>query len=326
MLVLFTLLFAAAAAVAGAVEYWLWLQRRSAAEPAGQDRDRPAGAPAVRQISLVTESLATVGAILVLAGSGVLISQRWLLVTDWSRVGIFVSVAIGFLLAGFLVRWFTLSPTQPLTELMWCASAGCLAGAAALASAWLYQQPAAMTLFISCGTAAIYSIALWLMCRREMLLVTAFAGLVGALCGAIPVTVAEATPWLAVGLGLCLIGLAWIVLGWLYPEPLGTSIPVGAVLALIGPAIAVHDTSWAYLVGIMTAAAVMAASVPLRNVVLVAFGSCALFGYITAVVVEYAGRAVGAPESLVIIGLVLIGLAIVAVQLGRASHQGPPIP
>jgi len=57
--------------------------------------------------------------------------------------------------------------------------------------------------------------------------------------------------------------------------------------------------------------------------VFVAFGSCALLGYITAVVVEYADRWVGVPESLVIVGLVLIGIALVTVRLGRASHQGP---
>jgi len=323
MLVLITLLFVAVAAVAGSVEYWLWLQRKSSTHPAEQSADQRARARGERRVSLVIESVATVGAILVLAGSGVSISQRWLLVTNGGRVGILTGVASGFLIAGFLVRWFTASATQPLTELMWCASAGCLAGAAAITAAGVYRQPAAVTLLIASGTAAIYSIALWLMCRREMLMVAAFAGLVGALCGAIPVVVADASPWLAVGLGIWLIGMAWTALGWLYPEPLWTSISVGAVLALAGPAIALHQTDWAYLVGIVTAAAVMAVSVPLRNVVLVAFGSCALLGYITAVVLEYADRWVGVPESLIIIGLVLIAIAIVTVRLGRASHQGP---
>lgn len=323
MLMLITLLFVLAAAVAGAVEYWLWLQRRSATNPAQQNRHPRTDRPAERRVSMVTASLATAGAILVLAGSGISISQRWLLVTDWERVAILASVAIGFLIAGFFVRWFTGSATQPLTELMWFASTGCVAGAAAIAAAGVYRQPAAMTLLIASGTAAIYSIALWLMCRRQMLMVAGFAGLVGTLCGAIPVVVADATPWLAVGLGLWLIGVAWTALGWLYPEPLGTSVCVAAVLALAGPAIALHQTDWAYVVGIATAAAVMAVSVPLRNVVLVAFGSCALLGYITALVVKYADRWVGIPESLVIIGVALIAIAIVSVRLGRASHQGP---
>lgn len=319
MLMLISLLFVGAVAVTGAVEYLLWLQRRLATNRAEQDR----GQRTERQVSWVTAALATAGAILVLAGSGISISQRWLLVTDWGRVGILAGVAIGFMIAGFLVRWLTASTTQPLTELMWCASAGCVAAAAAIATAGVYRQPVAMTLLIASGTTAIYSTALWLMCRREMLMVAALAGLVGTLCGAIPVAIADATPWLAAGLGIWLLGLAWTALGWLYPEPLGTSICVGAALALIGPAIAIHQTNWAYLVGMVTAAAVMAISVPLRNILLVAFGSCALLGYITAIVLEFADRWVGVPESLVIIGLVLIAIAIVTVRLGRASHQGP---
>lgn len=319
MLILITLLFVAVAAVAGAVEYWLWSQRKPSNDPAEQNRERRAE----RRVSLVTGSIATVGAILVLAGSGISISQRWLLITDWERVAILACVAIGFLMAGFLVRWFTASVTHPLTELMWCASTACVTAAAVIATVGVYRQSAAMTLLIASATAAIYSIALWLMCRRQMLIAVAFAGLVGAMCGAIPVTIADATPWLAAGLGIWLIGVAWTTLGWLYPEPLWTSISLGAAFALIGPAIALHQTDWAYAVGIATAAAVMAISVPLRNVVLVAFGSCALLGYVTAIVLEYADRWVGVPESLVIIGLVLIGIAIVSVRLGRASHHGP---
>jgi hypothetical protein len=171
---------------------------------------------------------------------------------------------------------------------------------------------------------ALYSAALWLLCRREILMVAAFAGLISAFCGAIQVASGGATPWLTVSFGLWLLGVAWVILGWVYPEPLGTSVAAAAAVALIAPAIAVHSAGWVYVVGIATAAAVMAAGVPMRQVVLVAFGSCALFSYITAVVLQYADRSLGAPASLVIIGLVLIGLAVLTVRLGRATlrHSG----
>ena len=162
--------------------------------------------------------------------------------------------------------------------------------------------------------------ALWLVCRREALMVVAFAGLVGAFCGVIGVVATDTAPWLATALGLWLLGSAWAILGWLYPEPLGASMLVGATLALIAPALAVHDAGWVYVVGIATAGTAMAASVPLRNVVLAAFGSCAMFCYITAVVLRYANRSLGVSESLVIIGVVLIGLAIVTVGLRRATR------
>jgi hypothetical protein len=323
MLALITLLFVAVAATAAAVEYWLWLQRRSGADTRADEYSDPRP---VRPISLATESLATAGAILVLAGSGVAISQHWLLVTNWGRVAILAGVALSFLIAGFVVRWLTASASQPLTELMWCASSGCVAGAAAMASAAVYRQPVAVTVAITGGSLALYSVTLWLLCRREMLMVAAMAGLIGGFCGAMAVLVTYGPLWLVVGLGLWMIGIAWTILGWLYPEPLGTSLAVGVALALAGPAVAVHEQGLVYVVGIATGVAAMAVSVPLRNVVVAAFGSCALFGYITAVVLRYADRSLGVPASLVIIGLVLIGLALVTVLLGRASRPGPEPP
>ncbi len=322
MLILITFTFGAVASAAVAVEYWRWLQRRSGIEPEEQAR----GHGGERRLSLVTESLAAVGAILVLAGTGVTIAQRWLLVTDWGRFGILASVAIGFLIAGFAVRWMTGSATAALTELMWCLSAGCVAAAAAIAAAAIYSQTARVTIVIAGAALALYAAVLWLLCRREVLMVTAFAGLIGAMCCVVLEVATDAAPWLAAALGLWLLGTAWVFLGWRYPEPLGTSLPVGAVLALAGPALVVRDNGWVYVIAIATAAAVMAASVPLRNVVLTAFGSCALFSYITAAVLRYTGQSLGVSESLVVIGLVLIALAIATVRVGRATRPHPPRP
>jgi hypothetical protein len=314
MLLVITLAFVAVGSLAGAVEYWLLLQRKF-----GDERDHLQREP--RYLSFATESLAVVGAILVFAGSGVAISQHWLRVTNGGRVAILASVAICFLIAGFLVRWLTGSATQRLNQIMWTASAMCLAGAAAIAAAGVYRQPGAVTATVAGGVVASYTASLWLLCRREMLMVAAFAGLITAFCGAIQVASRGTTPWLAVALGLWLLGIAWVILGWVYPEPLGTSLAAAAAVALMAPALAVHNEGWVYIVGITTAAGVMAAGVPMRHVVMVAFGSCALFSYITAVVFRYADRSLGVPASLVIIGLVLISLAIVTVRLGRATLQ-----
>ena len=311
MLSFITLMYVAAVSAVAGVEYWLWLRRRI---NAGANRaDQETG----RRLSFLTESFVAIGAILVVAGSDISISEHWFFVTNWARFGMLAVVAICLLTAGFMVRWLTASATEPLTESLWCASVACVAVAAAIAASGIYRQGATVTVLVVGVAVAVHSAALWLLCRREALLAAAFAGLVTTLCCAVPLLAADAAPWLAVGLGLWLLGLAWAVLGWLYPEPFGTSVPAGAALALIGPAVAVHDNGWVYVIGIVTAAAVMAASVPLQNVLLVAFGSCALLGYITAVVLRYADRSIGAPGSLVIIGLTLIALAITTTRLNQ---------
>jgi hypothetical protein len=104
------------------------------------------------------------------------------------------------------------------------------------------------------------------------------------------------------------------------------TIPCGVILALIVPSFAVAHgwRSVGFAIGIATAAAVMAASVPLRNVPLLALGALAMFGYVTSAAVRYLQQSLGYPAALAIAGVLIIGLAVVSARLGRAAH--PPEP
>jgi hypothetical protein len=307
------------ALVMGIFEKWFRSQAGFGNERAG----RGAGPDAREQqeFSLLTESFVYVGTLLVLAGSTIAVDQRWLHITNTERVVILAAAALVLVIAGFVLRWVTSSRVHRATEVLWLASTASAAGAAAIAAARVYGQAVSVTVLAVSASFAVYSFILWLLCRRELLMVTSFAGLIGALCGGITIVASDSAPWLTIALGLWLFGVAWTVLGWLYPQPLGTSVAVGATIALVTPAIAVHDFAWVYALGIATAAAVMAASLPMRNAILLAFGSCAEFGYITLMVLRYANGALGIAETLMLIGGILIGLALVTVHLGRATGR-----
>jgi hypothetical protein len=79
-----------------------------------------------------------------------------------------------------------------------------------------------------------------------------------------------------------------------------------------------------FAIGIATAAAAMAASVPLRNTPLLALGTLAMFGYVTGVVVRYFHQSLGVPGALAITGVLILGLAAVTARLLRATR--PPKP
>ena len=134
-------------------------------------------------------------------------------------------------------------------------------------------------------------------------------------------------PAIAAVLPLWAFGLAWAGLGWRrYVEPVWVTIPCGVILALIVPIFAVYH-GWGYVgysIGIATAAAVMAASVPLRNVPLLALGTLAMFGYVTSAAVRYLHQSLGVPAALAITGMLIIGLAVVSARLMRTAH--PPKP
>ena len=102
------------------------------------------------------------------------------------------------------------------------------------------------------------------------------------------------------------------------------TIPCGVILALIAPGFAAGHEGWMYVIGIATAAAAMAASVPLRNTPLLALGALAMAGYLTAVAARYLHQSPGGPSALAITGVLVIGLAIVSARLMRAAHPLTP--
>jgi hypothetical protein len=57
----------------------------------------------------------------------------------------------------------------------------------------------------------------------------------------------------------------------------------------------------------------------LKNIVMLAFASCALCGYLTATILRYTDRTLGMAETLMLVGALLIGLALVTVRLARTA-------
>jgi hypothetical protein len=227
---------------------------------------------------------------------------------------------------------------QRLTGVAWFLSVIGVAGAVWLAMYHVHWNTDAVT-FLAVGAAVtVYAAVLWLVRRRALQNLALFAGLVITIVGiadiiTVPVGAGSAsplspdinlpTPVLAITLPLWVFGLAWAGLGWRrYVEPLWMTIPCGVILALIAPSFAAGHYGWMYAIGIATAAAAMAASVPLRNVPLLALGALAMFGYVTAVAARYLHQSLGVPSALAITGVLIIGLAVVSARLMRAAH--PP--
>jgi len=285
------------------------------------------GEQGTRRISLLTEAVAYVGAILILAGGAAAIGQRWNGISDWGRVGVFAGAAAFFLLAGIIVRRVREPAIQRLVGVVWFVSVAGVAGAVGFATHEVYGSTTAVTILAVGVAVALYSAVLWLVRPLALQNAALFAGLVVTICGTI-VTIAGrpgSAPALAFALALWIFGLAWAGLGWQrYVEPLWVTIPAGVILALIAPSLAAGEHGWVYAIGIATAAAAMAASVPLRNTPLLAMGTLAMFGYITWIVVRYFHQSLGVPAALAITGALIIGLAVVSARLMRVTRPRKP--
>jgi len=181
---------------------------------------------------------------------------------------------------------------------------------------------------LSVGLAAsLDAAALWLARRSAPQDLALFAGLIILICGIVAVAASGHTDaaLLADALALWGFGLAWAWLGWRrYIEPMWLTVPLGAFLALVAPSLALGPYGWMYAIGIITAAAAMAISVPLRNTVFLGLGAVAMFGYVTGVVMTYFRGSLGAPAALSITGVLVIGVAAITARLMHATRRAKP--
>jgi hypothetical protein len=317
--------------------FYCWAQQRGllTTGPAAE------GEPGTRRISLVTEAAAYAGVILLLVGGVTAISQRWNDITRGGQGGVFAAAAVFFFLAGIIVRQVREPAIQRLAGVAWFLSVVGVAGAVWLAMYHVYGKTDAVTAVAVGAGVTLYAVALWLVRPSALQSLALFAGLVITILGIAdiitvpggtgstpspaPAPINLPTPLLAIALPLWVFGLAWAALGWRrYVGPLWVTIPSGVILALIAPSFAAGHYGWMYAIGIATAAAAMAASVPLRNTPLLALGALAMFGYLTAVAARYLHQSLGGPSALAITGVLMIGLAVVSARLMCATRPLTP--
>ena len=314
--------------------FYCWAQQRGLLTT-GQAAE---GEQGTRRISLLTEAGAYAGVILLLVGGVTAISQRWNDIGRGGQGGVLAAAAVFFFLVGIIVRQVREPAIQRLAGVAWFLSVAGVAGAVWLALYHVHGTTDAVTAVAVGAGVTLYAAALWLIRRSALQSLALFAGLVITILGIADIITVPAgtgpapapapnlpTPLLAIALPLWVFGLAWAGLGWRrYVGPLWVTIPCGVILALIAPSFAAGHYGWMYVIGIATAAAAMAASVPLRNTPLLALGALTMFGYLTAVAARYLHQSLGGPSALAITGVLIIGLAVASARLTRAAL--PPKP
>lgn len=315
--------------------FYYWAQQRGLLTT-GQAAE---GEPGTQRISLLTEAAAYAGVILLLVGGVTAISQRWNDIGRGGQGGVFAAAAVFFFLVGIIVRQVREPAIQRLAGVAWFLSVAGAGGAVWLALYHVHGTTDAVTAVAAGAGVTLYAAALWLIRRSALQNLALFAGLVITIVGVAGIITVPAgsgpapapapnlpTPLLAIALPLWVFGLAWAGLGWRrYVGPLWVTIPSGVILALIAPSFAAGagHYGWMYVIGIATAAAAMAASVPLRNTPLLALGALTMFGYLTAVAARYLHQSLGGPSALAITGVLIIGLAVLdAMSMTLVAGRG----
>jgi beta-lactamase regulating signal transducer with metallopeptidase domain len=148
-----------------------------------------------------------------------------------------------------------------------------------------------------------------------------FTGITLAVGASIITIAGSAGPRLAIALGLWAMGAGWVMVGWQYPQPLWSTVPLAIAITLIAPGIAVWQHGWVYAIGIGTAGAAIVAAVSRRRTALLATGTLTLFSYVTSAVVRYFHASLGLPATLAACGVLLLAFAVVMARIRRSEQR-----
>ncbi len=276
------------------------------------------------RIPLLTEAVGYVGAVLLLAGAGTAIGQRWEDLAEGTRLWLLVGTALFFLGAGLVTKRSAEPAFVRLTSVLWVIGTGAVAGALAELFVASVETPDETTfLVVAAGTTAVA--ALLYVVRPSVLQQLALYAGVLVTSIAIGVRIDPDYPAWIGGVTAWAVGLAWLILGATHRlTPSWVAMPVGLITALIAPT-AIQGSSFGamFAVGIATAAGVMAGSVRWKSVPGLALGTFGLFAYLTGAVVHYFGETMGVPAALAVTGGVILVLAVISTRLARFTRNPP---
>ncbi len=270
---------------------------------------------------LVAEALGYLGGALVVAALALVIGRRWEEIGEAGHVGLFGVATAAVFAGGWAVRRSGEPALGRLGSLLWFLSSAGVGGTLGVVVAD-YVEPQGHTatvrsvLAVFAGVTA-WSIPLWRVRRWPLQELAVFVGTTGVVMSVVGLD-ADAGPT-AFGVAIWGMGAIWVLLAWRgVVEPVIVGYALGCVSALYGPAlIADRWAATAVLLGLATAVALTIVAVVGRIPALLIAGAIGLFVYVPANAFYYFGDSLGTELTLLVVGLLLLGVAALLARLRR---------
>ena len=279
---------------------------------------KPLAAGSPRRLPLLTAALATVGAVLVLAGAAVAVGRQWHHLTTTGRLLVLAGVALLFLVVGVVLRR---SDVAGVTDASWVVSVAGFAGALGVVTEY-WDTPERTAALVVAAPATGYAALLWSVHRHAAQQAVLYAGVLVTATAAVERAVTDPSSWMVV-LPVWGIAVAWAVAGWRRRlAPWYVAVPLGLLVALVAPTGVEAPSGLRFGLGIATAAAVMALGAVCAFTPGLVLGSVALLGYVIGAVSYYVGRSLGVAATLAIAGLLVLGFAVAAMRFSQ--RRQPP--
>lgn len=277
-----------------------------------------AGGRAPRGTPVAAEIVGYLGAVLVTIGAATLVGQFWDEMASWSRLALVGSLAVGLWGAGAAVDESADAVRWRLRGALWLVSSAAAALFAGLLGAdVLGWAPEPVAVLVG-SVAALHAGSLWRLRDRPAQHLSFFAGVVAVLAGA--------SAWVdgpgTVGLVLWAFGAVWLALGWrrvVAPAAIALVAAPGLMLVAAG----VTGGSWesvAPLLGLATAAALLAGGAALDEFLVTGVGVAGVFVFLPMSAAEYFGERIGVPVVLLAAGVLLIAVTVFLLRRGAGPR------
>ncbi len=273
-----------------------------------------------RSVTSPAEAIGYVGAALALGAIALILSDLWLELLVAGRLALVGVLTLALLGGGLALRDASSPAMQRLTSVLLAASVlgvGWFALVVASDLVDLGDPSVGVTVGVAMLVAGVPLYA-W---KRRLLLQLVVLGSV-LLTAVSSLRLIELTPgpeWFGLVIGT--VGGVWFLLGigrWLAPRLVAEV--AGALVAFLGVQVASFDTArlTALVIGLVLAAGLVALAVRSDELHHLVIGALALFVFSPQLVFELFGDAIGAPATLLLVGLLLV---LLAVGLGRARRE-----
>ena len=274
--------------------------------------------------SILIEALGYLGGAIVLVGVALLVFRVWSRISPAGRLGLAVAGIVVLVVAGALTPVRGLPAGRRLRAVLWLGATGLAAASGSLLdNAYLHWAPAGTgTLAAAFGAAAAGG--LWRAGRHPLQHAsTAVGTALTAMFLTGWVTGWEGFNWPAVA--LCAVGTLWALLaqvGIIPDRVVGRG--VGCLLSLFG-GMSTLGTGPGSIVAVLVVAGWIVVAMRLSDLPILAVAAVATLPVVTNVVTQFFPGAVAAAVALVVVGLGLVGAAVViARRRANAVPAGRP--
>ncbi|WP_026454385.1 DUF2157 domain-containing protein [Saccharomonospora iraqiensis] len=270
-----------------------------------------------RTPSPVAEALGYVGGVLVLVATGLVAGRYWSELGVAGRLSVAFGAAALLLAAGASLRPRLGETGRRLRAVCWLLSAAAVALGTALLGEDVLDLPGEVTPVLAAAVTACYAAALWPLSReipQQAAVVVALAVTAGTATALLPGSTTAVT-----GLAVWGVGTAWVLLGWGgLVTPRSPTWVLGGGVVIVG-SLLMLDPAWGTGVALGTAAALVAAGVWQRDLLLLAIAAVATLVAVPATLDRFFPDTLTAPLALLATGALLIVGALYTARRGRPA-------